>query len=1049
MSKIDIFLIDNSNNIIEEINIIKPDTYQEFLEELKQKYQNFAKYYEIFILDKNNREIKINNEEKYNKIEDIIFIHKIDENILGQSLFELNYNKLSESKQEVIDEKYNCILCSLIIKKESPYLCYKCQSIFHQKCLKEWDKKSKSLNKKLCCPKCRNELSLEQWNKKLDYEDNREDNADLMNKINEYKLKNNMYNNINIIKDKKINELKEKYKKYTKKTFEIFNNILNKINYIHSLLDLKNNSKLNDLINIFSLNFEYIELDDISNVIEEELEQIKNYILYNDKIKNKININKNSVNSNLKDKNEINNINQINKMEKNSIINDNYFLFNSIDKRGNVEEEDQEKENEEKEEEKKDEEEEGKNIYALKGAKKPLSLYTRRVMDISNIKAYLNLNSTAGRCSGPSLGNTSFINSSIACLSNCTELTYYFLKGDYKKDINEENPLGMGGDLARSWEELLYQYWVEETWVGDPSGFKNIICRKAYEFKEDEQQDSHEFICTFLEYLNEDLNRTTKKPYIEMKEKGSDETDIECAKRYWDYNLKRNDSIITDLFCGQFKSSITCPECGFINITFTPFETLKLPLLNKERNNIHDFVNFDFYYIPKFCLRKPYHIIIKNLPENTMFKSVIDRIKEDKKCPIYNKLDTIFSIDMYNNKLFGNIKNNEAIRQFNCNNEYVFTFPFNKNDNEIQIPVYFYGREYTNNKENMSIYPRMIFDKINMTVEDLKKNIYFNLRKYILSPFLKSYEDKDEISLEIEKYIEDKNYELDDNKLYELIEKEYQDVFKNYQQENEQEKSEEEQYIEKFRKDMPFRIFFLYEGDFGEIGKIPFVDENNFTKLSSKFKDYIKLNSFNDTFEDLDINDYSIIVEFNEKSNYINTQIFDLNFFEKYEMEFKIKNEDEDEEEDDDKMSLKECIKNFCKEEKLEEGNEWYCSKCKNHVLAIKKTELFYLPKILIICFKRFIKDSDKWEKKEDFIDFPINNMDMKEFVIGPDKENSKYDLFAVSQHYGSSGYGNYTAVCKNNGKWFSYDGSSCSETNENSVLSSAAYVLFYRRQTD
>ena len=805
---------------------------------------------------------------------------------------------------------------------------------------------------------------------------------------------------------------------------------------------MKNNSKLNDLINKYSLNDDYLESGDLSNVIDEELEQFKNYILKKYKIENKINLNENIVNSNLKNKNEINNINQMNMVENNNIIYDNFSLFNINDKRGNIEEEDQEKE-----EEKEEEEEEGRSTYNLIGAKRPLSLYTRRVMDISNIKAYLNLDSTAGRCSGRNLGNTSFMNSSIACLSNCTELTYYFLKGDYLKDINKENTLGMGGDLARSWEELLHQYWVEETWAGDPSSFKNTICSKAFEFKEDEQQDSHEFICAFLDYLNEDLNRTTKKPYIEMKEKGSDETDIECAKRYWDYNLKRNDSIITDLFCGQFKSSITCPECGFINITFPPFETLKLPILNNGRNYNHDLVNFDFYYVPKFCLRKPYHIIIKNLHDNTMFKSVIDRIKQDKECPIHNELDEIFSIDMYNNKFFGNVKNNNSIRQFNCNNEYIFSFPFNENendnDNAIQIPVYFYGKEYTNNKENMSIYPRMIFGKSNMTVEDLKKNIYFNLRKYILSPFLKSYEDKDEISLEIEKYIEDKNYNLDDNKLYELIEKEYYDVFKNYQEE------EEDQYIEKFRKDIPFQIFLLYEGDFGEIGKIPFVDENNFTKLSSKFKDYIKLNSFNNTLEELDLIDYSIIVEFNEESNYINKQTFDLNFFEKYEMEFKIKNEDEEEVEDDDKMTLKQCITNFCKEEQLEEGNEWYCSNCKNHVLAKKKTELFYLPKILIICFKRFIKDLDKWGKNEDFIDFPINDMDMNEFIIGPDKEHSKYDLFAVSQHYGSSGFGKYTAVCKNNGQWFSYNDSSCSETNANSVLSSAAYVLFYRRQTD
>ena len=112
--------------------------------------------------------------------------------------------------------------------------------------------------------------------------------------------------------------------------------------------------------------------------------------------------------------------------------------------------------------------------------------------------------------------------------------------------------------------------------------------------------------------------------------------------------------------------------------------------------------------------------------------------------------------------------------------------------------------------------------------------------------------------------------------------------------------------------------------------------------------------------------------------------------------------------------------------------------------------DLYYLPKILIICFKRFVKDSYRWEKNEDEVEFPINNLDIKDFVIGPDKDHSKYDLFAVSQHYGSTGFGHYTAVCKNyDGKWYSYNDSSCSETNENEAQSSAAYVLFYRRQTD
>ena len=165
----------------------------------------------------------------------------------------------------------------------------------------------------------------------------------------------------------------------------------------------------------------------------------------------------------------------------------------------------------------------------------------------------------------------------------------------------------------------------------------------------------------------------------------------------------------------------------------------------------------------------------------------------------------------------------------------------------------------------------------------------------------------------------------------------------------------------------------------------------------------------------------------------------------------KSNDQDEEENNDDKNYTLNGCLNEFVKEEQLKKGNEWYCGKCKQFVLANKKMELYYLPKLLIICFKRFIKSSSyHWEKNEEEIDFPINNLDMKNYIVGPDKDHSQYDLFAVSQHYGSTMFGHYTAVCRNfDGKWYSYNDSSCSETSENNVVSSAAYVLFYRRKTD
>jgi ubiquitin C-terminal hydrolase len=63
-----------------------------------------------------------------------------------------------------------------------------------------------------------------------------------------------------------------------------------------------------------------------------------------------------------------------------------------------------------------------------------------------------------------------------------------------------------------------------------------------------------------LDGLHEDLNRILKKPYIELPDFDG-MSDEEIAKRSWDYHLARNNSVIVDLFQGQFKSKLVCSEC--------------------------------------------------------------------------------------------------------------------------------------------------------------------------------------------------------------------------------------------------------------------------------------------------------------------------------------------------------------------------------------------------------------------------------------------------------------------------------------------------------
>ena len=51
------------------------------------------------------------------------------------------------------------------------------------------------------------------------------------------------------------------------------------------------------------------------------------------------------------------------------------------------------------------------------------------------------------------------------------------------------------------------------------------------------------------------------------------------------------------------------------------------------------------------------------------------------------------------------------------------------------------------------------------------------------------------------------------------------------------------------------------------------------------------------------------------------------------------------------------------------------------------------------------IKNCECKTMKEIHIEFRNNANLLKEFIVGPDKEHSVYDLFAVSQHYGGTGF--------------------------------------------
>lgn len=68
-------------------------------------------------------------------------------------------------------------------------------------------------------------------------------------------------------------------------------------------------------------------------------------------------------------------------------------------------------------------------------------------------------------------------------------------------------------------------------------------------------------------------------------------SDEVASQESWNKHLLRNDSVIVDLFFGQYKSTLICSQCNRVSVTFDPFMTLSLPIPGKKEK-------LSFFYIP-------------------------------------------------------------------------------------------------------------------------------------------------------------------------------------------------------------------------------------------------------------------------------------------------------------------------------------------------------------------------------------------------------------------------------------------------------------------
>lgn len=710
-----------------------------------------------------------------------------------------------------------------------------------------------------------------------------------------------------------------------------------------------------------------------------------------------------------------------------------------------------------------------------------------------------------GLCGLSNMGNTCFMNAALQCLSNTTPLTNFILTDKYVDDINTTNPLGMQGEIARTYAELIKVMWSGNHTSFLPREFRCAVSRFAPQFNGFAQQDCQELMAFLLDGLHEDLNRIKNKPYIEIKTDVESRPDEVVAEESWSNYKKRNDSAVVDTFHAMLKSTLVCPGCELVSVTFDPFCYLSLPLPVKREKQ----VGCIFMPAPKSISKTLLADLSKRLTKQ-QFETIqqygssissFDGVIEENagylcpdNCPKSCKLQVPRSgpaseichivarvINEERSSSEEKVKpDNLVVCEVSFQDVHLRSGVYDTDDDRLSLvrsvsritKVYESNEHYNQigddivvvEKKSDYVIPLYIRAQESKTVKVSGKPVFLhvpNLKFETL--YLSALASMSNLT----KLSDDCWYEIDlpseqslqiPNKSITPVQSDAMDC--DLEDAGENNANEAKAAV---NHSEPDRLVLQDNGNANKIvddlptnGNGDHTDSNgNERKPTSAPIQLSIVNSLGGlTVEILDSNkscDYNSKLYLGATLSFTTTEL----------AQFKHLSQDRTQKSESIEtftpkvcpkptLQLKDCITQFTNLERLGADDPWYCPKCKKHQQATKKFDIWSLPKVLIIHLKRF-SFSRSWRDKIDtLVKFPVENLDMSKYVLNPEQRSKKslmYNLIGVANHFGGLGGGHYTAFAKNsvlNG-WYSFDDAIVTPTSASNVVTRSAYVLFYQ----
>ena len=625
-----------------------------------------------------------------------------------------------------------------------------------------------------------------------------------------------------------------------------------------------------------------------------------------------------------------------------------------------------------------------------------------------------------GRVGLRNMGNTCYLNSTLQCLTATVELSFKLAEelesGELMKERKDKR-------FLQATARLFREMWQSEGKISSigrsvlPSQFKSILGQVDSRFSGYRQEDSQEALAIILDRLHEELK-------IPCEAVTTEEEDEVSTADGWEKYCKKENSIVRELFHGQLKSSLKCCECSFKSETFEPFCFLNLPIPSTVVSEDEDDILDDSMAVSN------------GYSKGSVDSQIVTSVNVEK-----------FNILCFNDKIF------------NAESSYLIMNRTFKNLNEFRLfhrgagvwIVELEGNRVISVKTKLPSVQELLNAKhafIAFRAEIMFKNylITFVAAKSgetVGFPVLIRTELKETLTpaLFIKKFLK--------STIRSILVRRFPERLKSFDSAlSLMLESANEYFKVEFVKNDPIDLI--------HVRVIILNDKSDFNEMIF-FKE---IDDPNDLFEELCID---LVEEEDDSVKYVSDDddIFNMpdNNIPKLMTDNNVA------------VSLRDCFDRLFSIEHLSEADEWKCEKCGIPVRAEKRLELWRLPEILILHLKRFSFGTPTTSMMMSYsiygsgvgvgggskitkpVDFQIE-LDMKE-VLGENcpETKSQYELFGISQHFGSLNYGHYTAIAKHEptGKWYLADDGSITlydSLNDwyTDKVKESAYVLFYRR---